>query len=143
MVNNLSPKALPISQDFEVRPPVSEKGFTVTDSDWSYLHKKISQISTGEIGYHTAGSVALGVAGSALIGAITLPESTKLYGMQSSLLCWFLFGLFGICGLMAFLFSREQRKFTVRSKNDALEEMSRIEKRCNPIHIENQTEDGT
>jgi len=142
MANNLSPKTLPISQDFEVRPPVSEKGFTVTDSDWIYLSKKISQISTGETGYHTAGSVALGVAGSAFIGAISFPESTKIYGMQSNLLCWLLFGLFGICGLMAFLFSKEQRKLTVRSKDDALEEMSRIEKRCNPTKIEIKTEDS-
>jgi uncharacterized membrane protein YuzA (DUF378 family) len=143
MVNNTSPKTIPVSQDFEVRSPVSEKGFTVTDSDWSYLHKKISQITTGEFGYHTAGAVALGVAGSALIGAITLPATTKIYGIQSSIICWLLFGLFGICGLMAFLFSREQRKLTARTKEDALEEMARIEKRCNPNHVDNQSEEVT
>lgn len=132
MTDHSSPKTFPISQDLEVRPPVSEQGFTVTDSDWSYLRKKISQISSGEIGYHTAGSIALGVAGSAFIGAITYPENAKLYGIRGGLFCWGVVLLFGICGLMAFFFSRKQRQITARTKSDALEEMNRIESRCKP-----------
>ena len=139
MTNHSSPKTLPISQDLEVRPPVSEQGFTVTDSDWSYLRKKISQISGGEIGYHTAGSVAFGIAGSAFIGAITLPENTKLYDIQSSLLCWGIVFLFSICGFMAFFFSRKQRQLTAQTIDDAIEEMNRIEKRCKPLPSEDQS----
>ena len=133
MTNPSPPKLLPISQDLEVRPPVSEQGFTVTDSDWSYLRKKISQISTGEIGYHTAGSVCLGIAGSAFVAALTLPENTIIYGTRSSLVCWGVVILFGICGVMAYIFSQGQRKLTVRTKDGVMEEMERIEKRCKPL----------
>ena len=133
-MNDSTPsKMLPISHDLEVRPPVTEQGFTVSDSDWSYLKKKISQISTGQIGYHTAGSVSLGIAGSAFVALLTLPQDVLLYGIKSSFLCWGIVLVFGICGIMAFVFSQKQRSFTIRAKDDAIEEMDRIEKRCNPL----------
>ena len=120
----------PVSQDFQVRPPISEQGFMVTDSDWAYLKKKVSNIGSGGVGYHTFGSVALGVAGSAFVGALTVTKSNSLLGYPSNLLCWLVFFLFGICGYMAFHFAKTQRKADGRSKEDAMEEMNRIEKKC-------------
>jgi hypothetical protein len=132
MNNPSSPGYLPVSQDFQVRQPVAEQGFMVTDSDWAYLKKKVSNIGPGGVGYHTAGSVALGVGGSAFVAALSVPKDLTLYGVSSNLLCWGVFLLFGIFGFMAFHFARAQKKVAGRSIEDAMEEMNRIEKRCRP-----------
>jgi hypothetical protein len=130
--NPSSSGILPVSQDYQVRQPRSEPGFMVTDSDWSYLKKKVSNIGSVGGGWHTFGSVALGVAGSAFVGALTASKNISILGYSSNLLCWGVFFLFGICGSMSLYFARTQKKVAGRSIEDAMEEMNRIEKKCRP-----------
>jgi hypothetical protein len=123
---------LPLSQEFQVRRPVEEQGFMVTDSDWAYLRNKVSNIGPSGVWYNTAGSIALGIAGSALVGALTVPKDLSIYDIPSKIICGTAFLICVISGSMAFYFSSAQRKVSGRTIEDAMEEMNRIEKRCRP-----------
>lgn len=121
---------VPISQEFQVRTPVEEEGFMVSDGDWKYLKDKVDEITTGSLGYHTFGSVAAGVAGSALVGALSIPTGVSFFETPSMVICWGIFLISVISSAMAFWYAHQQKGFVARSKRDAVAEMDRIEARC-------------
>lgn len=134
MANNFPRNSIVVSNELEIMGLANEEGVPVPVSDWGILRKRIERIGPGKIGYLTAGSLFIGAALAALIQAIAIPSefNTRIYGIESGLLCLMLFFFFGIIGSMAFWFARQQRKMIPRAKDDALDEMDRIWNRCTP-----------
>ena len=61
-----------MSQDYEIAQPKKKMAYPILVEEWDFLIGKIESISDDENIYHTIGSIFLGVAGSALIAALTL-----------------------------------------------------------------------
>ena len=118
-----------VSRDYEVVRPGTEKAYMVPISEWDNLRKKVDRMESGGSMFHTIGAVLLGIAGTALVGALTLPEAAVQSGVPTRLSCWALFAVTLICGLLSLCFVWRQRKTLANSKEDFLSEMDRI-KEC-------------
>ncbi|MBI1924438.1 hypothetical protein HYR99_09320 [Candidatus Poribacteria bacterium] len=120
-MNEQSSSWIPVSQKYKMLIPVEEDAYMIPISDWNNLHEKIKRIdSTTGLLFHTIGSVLLGVAGSALVGALT---------SQNQIPCWAIFAVSLISGLLSLYFASQQRKLDIYSKDDILKEIHRIERR--------------
>jgi hypothetical protein len=92
------------------------------------LKKKVEHIKLSEPIFHTVGSVLLGVAGTALFAALTLPEAmTQVGSYNTHLVCWAIFLTTLISGVLSLYFGHQQRKVVTNSKDDVLDEMKRLE----------------
>lgn len=120
-----------MSQDYELVTPKKKRAYPILVEEWEHLKTKISSIKDNANFYHTAGSILLGVAGSALIAAITLdmPEVVEGQTPMPIIIAWFSFITFGICGSLALLFGSKQREIQQTSTNEVIQQMTLIEKR--------------
>lgn len=116
-----SSSPIQFAQKYNILTPVEENAYMIPISDWNRLQEKIKQIdSTAGLLFHTIGSVLLGVAGSALVGALT---------SQNQIPCWAIFAVSLISGLLSLYFASQQRQLDIYSKDDVLKEIHRIEQR--------------
>jgi hypothetical protein len=121
-------KPFSISHDLEIIPPKKEKVYLIPQSDWTFLRSKIDRIHSGDLFYHTIGSISLGISGSALIAWFTIPNNiTNIYQTSLLLLTIFFFTLF--IGALSLLFAYQKRVIVASSKSDVLEEMDRLKNR--------------
>ena len=114
-----------ISQDFEYIPPQPQKVFGVTLREWSYIKEKINQIRDNANFYHTAGSILIGFSLSTLLTAFVNDFKDDKY----LIICWAVFVVTAICGLLSFYFGYEQRKVQNKTSKDVIEQMEIIEER--------------
>lgn len=119
-----------ISQNYEILELEKGKAYPIPVSDWDYLKKKVERIGPTSLTFHTIASVLLGVAGTALVSALTLPNVMTQTGYFAVWVSWLVFGVTSISGLLSWYFSRRERKVLACSKGDFLEEMVRLERRC-------------
>ena len=118
-----------VTQDYVIPERETERAYVVPISDWGHLRKKVDRVESGGSMIHTLGAVLLGVAGTALVGALTLPEAAVQFGVPARWFCWALFaGTLGSGGLCWYFVSR-QRKMLASCKEDVLSEMDRIKER--------------
>jgi hypothetical protein len=125
---NNEKSSLSISQDLQIMSPKKEDAYPIPDSDWNYLQAKVSKIASPDLIYHTIGSILFGVAGSAFIALLTLPEEIEIIGKLFYIL-WAIFATAFICGGLCFFFSYHKRKYITCSKEDVLDEMNRLVKK--------------
>jgi hypothetical protein len=118
-----------LSHDYEVVVPANEEAYPVPKSDWEYLKERINRIEAAGQIYHTIGSILLGVAGSALLGALTLSKEMAIIGSTTILVCWGIFAVTLISGLLALFFAYQQRNLISCTKNDVITDMKRLEQR--------------
>lgn len=120
-----------ISQDYELIPPKKKRAYPILVEEWQYLKKRISAIRDDANLYHTIGSILLGVAGSALIAALTL-DLPKGQGGQTAMpiiISWFIFVSSLVCGCLSLFFGHNQRQVQKTSASEVIEQMGLIEQR--------------
>lgn len=120
-----------MSQDFELVPPQKKRAYPILIEEWQHLKKKIKSIRDNANIYHTIGSSLIGVAGSALVAALTLdiPVKEGTSTPMPIVISWFIFITALVCGSFALFFGREQRKVQSSTVNDVVAQMELIEKR--------------
>ncbi|MGS0118368.1 hypothetical protein ACUOJD_28835, partial [Escherichia coli] len=100
-----------MSHHYEIAQPKKKMPYPILVQDWDFLIRKIQSISYVENIYHTIGSIFLGVAGSALIAALSLDlPSDDGYMPRQILISWYVFWASLICGLLAMFFGRKNKK---------------------------------
>jgi len=120
-----------ISQDYELISPKKKRAYPILVEEWQYLKRKISTIRDDANLYHTIGSILIGVAGSALIAAITL-DFPKVQGGQTAMpiiISWLIFVSSLVCGSLSLFFGYNQRKVQKVSALEVIEQMGLIEQR--------------
>ena len=119
-----------MSQDYEIAQPKKKMAYPILVEEWDFLIGKIESISDDENIYHTIGSIFLGVAGSALIAALTLDlPSDDGYMQRHILISWYVFWASLICGVLSMFFGRKNKKINRTSAKDIVQQMRLIEKR--------------
>lgn len=120
-----------ISQDYELIPPQKKRAYPILVEEWEYLKKKILAIRDDANMYHTIGSILLGVAGSALVAALTLefPKGQEGQIPMSIVISWFIFASSLICGCLSLFFGSKQRQIQKASASEVIQQMSLIEQR--------------
>jgi len=118
-----------VSSDYEIIPRKREKAYPVLISDWEYLKKKISRIESTGLFLHTVGSVLLGIAGAASLAILTLPLALPQVSNHNIAVCWVVFTGALVGGGLTLYIAYERRKTTASFKEDALDEMIRLEGR--------------
>lgn len=122
---NKQEPSLTISHKWEIKRPGKEEAYIVPKSDWIRLRKRVQRIKSPSRIFLSVGYLLFGVAGTALISAISLIGS----GDHRSLIYWAIFAITSICGGVCLLFNRYQRKQETSLKEDALDCMSEIEEK--------------
>lgn len=106
-----------------------DRCFAIPDSEWAYLHQKVGKLEQPKILYQALGSASFGVAASALVAALTISKDLVISDSPSKVLCWVLTLCFTVIGVLSTYFGTQQKHLLLRSKDDVLAEMERIEKR--------------
>jgi hypothetical protein len=121
-----------MSQDYEIVPPRKQRAYPILVEEWLHLKEKVRQIRDDANFYHTLGSVLLGVAGSALLTALTL-DIPKVEGVTATpmpiLIAWFAFFSTAVCGGLAMYFGKSQREVQHSNAIEVISHMELIEKR--------------
>lgn len=121
-----------MSQDYELVPPRKQRAYPILVEEWQHLKEKIQQIRDDANFYHTIGSVLLGVAGSALVTALTLdipkPEGITTTPMPL-VIAWFVFVAAAACGALSLHFGKSQREVQNSNAKEVVSHMELIEKR--------------
>jgi hypothetical protein len=120
-----------MSQDYELIAPQKKRAYPILVEEWLHLKDKISAITDDANLYHTIGSILLGVAGSALVAALTLdlPKSEQGTMAMPLIIAWFICVTTVICGGLSLLFGGKQREIQSSSTQDVIQQMELIEKR--------------
>jgi len=120
-----------MSQDYELITPKKKRAYPILVEEWEHLKSKIRKIRDNANLYHTIGSILLGVAGSALVAALTL-ELPKAEGGRTPMpiiIAWFTFVAALISGLLSLFFANTQREVQSTSASEVIEHMELIERR--------------
>lgn len=120
-----------MSQDFEIVPPQKKRAYPILIEEWEHLKEKIKNICDNANVYHTIGSALFGVAGSALVAALTLefPKNQNGSTPMPIIISWFIFVASLVCGALSLFFGREQRKVQSSTATEVVAQMELIEKR--------------
>lgn len=120
-----------MSQDFELVPPQKKRAYPILIEEWEHLKGRIRSIRDTANVYHTVGSALLGVAGSALVAALTLDIPTKEDSSTPMpiMISWFIFASATVCGGLSLFFGRAQRKVQGSTATDVVAQMELIQKR--------------
>ena len=116
---------LTLSQKFTIEQPDEEDASFVPRADWERLKKKCERIKSSGSIFKPIGFTFLGIAGTALVTAFTLPTVLE----SSRVICWAVFALSIIVAILSLYFSHVQDKGLITSKDDVLDEMEHLEKR--------------
>jgi hypothetical protein len=122
-----------VSQGFEVHKPQKGKAYIIPVQEWDQIKQRIGRIESIGLGFHTAGSLLLGVAGTAIVAALGMPSGTTVLNIPSIQICWAIGLVSGICGGMALYFASRQRNIMSYSKQDVISDMEHIEKRFGKV----------
>jgi len=122
---------LTVTHKWELEYPKTEEAYLVPKSNWNHLRKRVERIKSPTTIFLTIGSVLLGVAGTAFIGALTLPDVEG----YKSLVCWAVFAVAFVCGGFSLFLHRHQRKQETNVKTDIIECIDEIEEKY-PKHRE-------
>ncbi|TLD52174.1 hypothetical protein EYY28_14120, partial [Escherichia coli] len=110
-----------MSQDYEIAQPKKKMAYPILVEEWDFLIGKIESISDDENIYHTIGSIFLGVAGSALIAALTLDlPSDDGYMPRQILISWYVFWASLICGVLSMFFGRKLSLIHISEPRDTI-----------------------
>jgi hypothetical protein len=121
-----------MSQDYELVPPRKQRAYPILVEEWIHLKKKIREIRDNANFYHTVGSVLLGVAGSALVTALTLEIPTQAVATSTPMpivIAWFTFASTLACGGLSLFFGKKQRDDQKSSAEEVIAHMDLIQKR--------------
>lgn len=120
-----------MSQDYELISPKKKRAYPILVEEWVHLKAKIGEIRDNANFYHTAGSILLGVAGSAFVAALTLNLPNDSAGRMAMplLIAWFIFGTTAICGGLCMYFGYHQRETQKASATEIITQMELIEQR--------------
>ena len=118
-----------ISQDFELILPKTKRAYPISLEEWSYLKKQIGTIHDDANLYHTIGSALLGMAGSALIAALTLDLPAGKEGQTAMPIIIFFFISSLVCGGLSLFFGHKQRLVLKVSASKVIQQMDLIEQR--------------
>jgi biotin carboxyl carrier protein len=110
-----------------------ENAYPIMVSDWDYLKKKVEQIQLLGALWYSIGSALLGIAGTAIVGALTLTEAASKIGRPVEAVCWAIGMASLVCGSLTFCFAHRVGKQSGRSKADVLAEMERLESKFEPV----------
>jgi len=117
-----------ISQDFEIIPPKKGKVYPILIQEWTFIKGKIKDIKIEINLYHTIGSILVGASLSFLSTNLT----AEFKDPKTGIICWALFGVTGVCGLLSFIFGEGQRKSHNAIPLDVTKQMELIESRFEP-----------
>lgn len=116
---------LTMSQQFRITQPDEQDAIFVPRSDWERIKKKCGRIKAGGSVFGSIGFIFSGIAGTALVTALTLPQALE----SSRVICWVAFAISIVVATLSLYFSHIQSKELITSKDDVLEEMEYLEKK--------------
>jgi hypothetical protein len=114
-----------VSQQFKVAQPYEQNAFLISSDDWGRIKKECLRIRPYHSVFNNIGFASIGLAGSAFFAALTSSEVIT----SSKMIFWALFLVFIITAILSFYYSHLQRRDTITSTNDILEDMECIEKK--------------
>lgn len=121
-----------INAKYTVRAPIDEDVLPIPESEWEDLKSQIGHIGSAPLFYPTVGTWLMGIAGSALLGSLTLPRSITTFGYPTTLISWAIFFVTLITGIFALMFAWKQRELLIYSKQQVLRKMEFIERKYPP-----------
>lgn len=121
-----------MGHEYDVIVPRRETAYPIPGSDWDYLKTKVSRVSTPGLIHHTVGSAFLGVAGSAFVAALTLPDTTEQGPAVIRVVVWAVFVVTCVCGAVTLWYAHKERSRDTDWKKDVIEEMDRMEQKYKP-----------
>ncbi|GAH58160.1 unnamed protein product [marine sediment metagenome] len=122
---------LTITHKYDLEYPEMEEAYLVPKSDWNRLRKRIERIKPPPTLFLTIGSVLLGVAATAFIGVLTLPDING----YKPLVCWAVFAVASVCGGFSLFFYRRERTRYTSANTDIIEYIDEINEKY-PKHTD-------
>jgi len=123
------PEGISITDKIVLPKSTTTLGFPMPNSDWAFLKKKVDEIDSGGHLFQYIGSASIGVAGSAALAALTLPDGNTKWGGSTTFISWFVCVAAIIFAVLCFVCAAKLAKAVVCSKKNVLEEMGQIEQR--------------
>ena len=114
-----------ISHKWEIKRPGKEEAYLVPQSDWMRLGRRVERLKSPPRTFLSIGYLLLGMAATALIGAISLIGS----GDYKQIIYWAFFATTSICGGLCLFLNRCQRKQETSSRQDILDCIIEIEEK--------------
>ena len=114
-----------ISQDYEIIQPKKGKVYPILIQEWIFIKEKVIEIRININYFHTAGSILIGAALSFLATNI----ATEFKEPNTKTICWAIFGVTSICGILSFIFGESRRKTYNSKPIDVVKQMDLIETR--------------
>lgn len=121
-----------ISQDFEIIPPKKGKVYPILVQEWTFIKDKVKAIKIEITLFHTFGSILIG----ASLSFLGTNLATEFKEPDMKIICWALFGVTGICGLLSFFYGEGLRKLHNSTPTDVVSQMDLIESKYEPQTIE-------
>lgn len=121
-----------VSNDLTILPPKEKQAYPIPTDEWNRLKIQIKNIKEDVNIFYLFSSVSLGIAGSALLTAMTL----NIPGMGNDvstpmpiIVAWFIFVTSSLCGSITFLFGHNQRAKQEIRGSEIVKHMEFIEER--------------
>lgn len=118
-----------VSHDFVVLLAKEKQSYSISIDEWGRLKTQIKNIKEDINIFYILSSVSLGIAGSALLTAMTLNCPTMGNDISAPIIIvWFIFITSSLCGSITFLFGHNQRSKQEVSGSAIVKQMELIEK---------------
>lgn len=124
-MENKEPK-LTMSQQYNIAPLEEEPAAPIAKSDWKRLKKRVENIRPSISFFNNMGYTLIGIAATALLSALLIPKGEQ---QSTNAICWAIFGGALFSGLLCIGFAHIQRKDVLATRDDAIDEMTDIEKK--------------
>jgi len=115
-------------QTYELAPPKTKLAYPIPCEDWEYLKSSISTISVNTDKYMFISAVLFGIAGSAIVAALTIPPVCGA-SKHCIFIAWTISGFTFVLGLLAFFCGRDATKEANTSKGRVINEFDRLNKK--------------
>jgi len=115
-----------ISQQYEIIPPEKSKAYVILVKEWSFIKTKIQEIKTKLDWFIIIGSLLLGGAFSSLFTNLATDFKD---GEPTKYICWSVFFVMLISGVVVFLFGLKSIKVENKKPKEIIDNMDLIEAR--------------
>lgn len=115
-----------ISQQYEIVPPEKSRAYVILVKEWVFIKTKITEIKTKLDWFVVVGSILLG---GALSSLITNLATDFKEGEPTRYICWSVFFIMLITGIVVFFFGLKSIKIENKKPKEVIDNMDLIEAR--------------
>lgn len=114
-----------VSQEYEIIQHQKDKAYPIGVKEWNFLKEKIRRIKVQVNNFHAVGFLLLGASASCLITVL----ATTFSDDKSKYLCWSIFFISFIGGVLSLFFAKDKHKEAVQKPQEIIDQMELIESR--------------